>query len=124
MAPKNVDGQSADLPPVAFTGVRSFVPWKGQTILKWAVPTLIVDPAALSIRSGTNLWRVEMSDVRAVVVDPKGIVIEKTDGTAARFKASKSKIREVVSLLDERNIPTSESPKSTYWMVNGEPDSR
>lgn len=122
MAPGDVDGQTEDLPPVAFTGVRSFVPWKGRTILEWAAPTLVVDPTALSIRSGANLWRAEMSDVRAVVVDPKGILIKKTDGTAGRFKASKSKIREVVSLLDERKIPHSESTTSTYWMVNGEPD--
>ena len=36
----DVDGQATDMPPVTFTGTRSFVPWKGQTILEWASPDL------------------------------------------------------------------------------------
>ena len=110
-------------PPETFRGVRSFVPWKNDHILKWTLPSLTIDPTAVTIQSGPNTWAVAWPDISLVVADPKGILVKRKDGTAGRFKASKRTIRSVVRLLNDMHVPYSSSATSTYWMVTADRDS-
>ena len=107
----------------AFPGFRSFVPWRGHTILKVSFPTLLVGGDSIGIKSGKNVWDVPWNDVRDILFDPKAILIRRRDGTSGRFKASKKTIKAVLHLLDERNVTYSRAEGSTFWLVNAEPKS-
>ncbi len=106
---------------IAFTGVRSFVPWRRQTILKWSFPTLRLTDRSIDIQSGMNHWNVPWPEVSAILYDPKAILVRRSDGTSGRFKATKKTIREVCRRLDELQIPLTQAEESTYWMVNADP---
>ncbi len=109
----------SDVPPTTFRGVRSFVPWKGGTILKWAFPTLVVGEEALTIESGSNKWEVQKTEIQGIVADHKALLIKKVDGTAGRFKTSKRTLEAILVCLQERGVSFTRSETSTYWMVSG-----
>jgi hypothetical protein len=112
----------SDTPSATFRGIRSFVPWRKQTILKWAFPSLVIGDSTLTIMSGKNSWGVTSAELGGIVVDPKALLIKKVDGTAGRFKASKNTIAAILPILDSRGIQYTRTEGSTYWMVSGRPD--
>lgn len=111
-----------DVPQRSYRGIRSFVPWRGQTILKWSFPVLSITSEAFAIESGSNVWQVRYGDVQAIYFDPKALLIKKVDGTAGRFKASKRTVQKILRDLSMGGIPYTKATGSTYWMVSARPD--
>ena len=105
----------------AFRGLRSFVPWRGRSILQVSFPELQITDRSVAIRSGSNIWNVPWGEVNSILFDAKAILIRRSDGTSGRFKATRKTVRNVCQLFDERKVPYGRANGSTYWLVASEP---
>lgn len=103
-----------------FSGLRSFVPRNG-IILKLAFASLTLGPDYLMITTIGSPWTVFFTDVSAIVIDKKAVLVRQRNGVAARFKASRNTIRAVEEEFETRGIEFTKSTRSTYFEVNASP---
>lgn len=114
---------SAGEQEIQFWGVRSFVPRNG-VILKLAYPSFTVGPDYLMVTTMGSPWTVFLGDVSAIVIDRKAVLIRRSNGVSARFKATPRTIQAIKREFENRGIRFTKSDRSTYAEVNAIPWAR